>query len=198
MQPATQAALERIAQRDALLYDTTSLIDVDGAWAVLASEDPTLRGKRGEAFAHWLRQRALLSQAGEYAPFPNRPRERRALYRLADLLAVLEQLPALKEQFVATEKRSAAAKAAHPRAATVQAASTREKTEAALAHFNTKELALLERLRAQGYPRAAAVRAIEQTPTARLLALLEQVEAGVQAGTMYRPAAYLAAALEER
>jgi hypothetical protein len=48
------------------------------------------------------------------------------------------------------------------------------------------------------YPRAAAVRAIQQTPRAQLLALLERVEAGVQAGTMYRPAAYLAAALEGR
>jgi len=95
-------------------------------------------------------------------------------------------------------KRRTAARAAHPRAATLRAAQTRQATEQALAGFDAEALALLERLRRLHYPRAAAVRAIQQTPRAKLLALLERVEAGAQAGTMYRPAAYLAAALEDR
>ncbi|HEY7350739.1 MAG TPA: hypothetical protein VH599_20685 [Ktedonobacterales bacterium] len=198
MKPETQAALERAAQADALLYDTSILIDVDRAWAVLVCEDQTLRGKTAAAFARWLRQRGLLPQAGQYAPWPNRPRQRRALYQLADLLALVEQLTSQKAVFDASMKRRASAKAAHPRAAVVQATRTRQATAQALAGFDAEALALLERLRRLDYPRAAAVRAIQQTPRTQLLALLERVEAGVQSGALYRPAAYLAAALEER
>ncbi len=198
MKSETRAQLERAAQSDALLYDTTTFIDVERAWAILACEDPTLRGKTADEFAHWLRQRGLLSQAGGYAPAPGRPRQRRPLYRLADLLALLEQLPGIRVQFEASMKRRAAAKAAHPRAATLRAAQTRQATEQAIAGFDAEALALLERLRRLHYPRAAAARAIQQTPRAKLLALLERVESGTQAGTMYHPAAYLAAALEER
>ncbi len=197
MKPETRAALERAALADALLYDTSTLIDVDRAWAALACEDQTLRGKTAEDFARWLRQRALLPQAGQYAPAPNRPRQRRALYRLADLLALLAELPTHKAAFEASMKRREAGKAAHPRAATLRAARTRQATEQAIAGFGAEELAVLERLRALRYPRAAAVRAIQKKPRAQLLALLERVEAGVRAGTMYRPEAYLAAALEE-
>ncbi len=198
MKPETQAALERAAQADALLYDTSTLIDVERAWTAIACEDHALRGKTASEFARWLRQRALLPQAGQYTPAPNRPRQRRALYRLADLLTLLEQLPTHKATFEASMKRRTAGKAAHPRAATLRAARTRQATEQAIAGFDAEALALLERLRNLGYPRVAAVRAIQQTPRAQLLALLERVEAGVQAGTMYRPAAYLAAALEGR
>jgi hypothetical protein len=198
MKPETQAALERVAQADILLYDTSALIDVDRAWAALACEDAALRGKTADEFARWLRQRGLLPQAGHYAPAPNRPRQRRALYRLADLLALLEQLPTHKAAFETSLKRRAAGKAAHPRAAVVRAARTRQATNRALAAFDSEALALLERLRNLHYPRAAAVRAIQQTPRPQLLALLERVEAGVQSGAMYQPAAYLAAALEGR
>lgn len=198
MKPETQAMLERAAQTDALLYDTATLIDVDRAWAALACEDHALRGKTANEFARWLRQRGLLPQAGQYTPAPQRPRYRRALYRLADVLALLEQLSTHKAAFETSLKRRAAAKAAHPRAATRRAVQTRQETEQALATFDAEALALLERLRTLQYPRAAAVRAIQQTPRAQLLALLERVEAGVQSGAMYRPAAYLAAALGER
>lgn len=198
MKPETRTALERAAQTDALLYDTSTLIDVDRAWAALACEDRTLRGKTASEFARWLRQRGLLSQAGQYTPAPQRPRQRRPLYRLADVLALLTQLSTHRSAFEASLKRRAAARAAHPSAATRQAARTRQATEQALAGFDAEALALLERLRSLQYPRAAAVRAIQQTPRAHLLALLERVEAGVQSGAMYRPAAYLAAALEER
>ncbi len=197
MKPETQTALERSAQADALLYDTSTFIDVDRAWAVLASEDHSLRGKTAEAFARWLRQRGLLPQAGQYIPAPQRPRNRRALYRLSDLFTLLEQLPTHKATFEASMKRRATARAAHPRAAVIQAAKTRQATEQALAGFDAEALALLQRLRNLDYPRAAAVRAIQQTPRAQLLALLARVEAAVQAGSMYRPAAYLAAALGE-
>ncbi len=197
MKPATQTALERAAQTDALLYDTTTLIDVDRAWAVLACEDQTLRGKIVGEFVRWLRQRGLLPLAGEYAPAPQRPRQRRPLYRLADLLALLEQLSAHKALFEASMKRRAVAKAAHPRAATLQAAKTRQVTEQAIGGFDAEALVLLERLRTLQYPRAAAVRAIQQKPRAQLLALVDRVEAGVREGSMYRPAAYLAAALGE-
>jgi hypothetical protein len=95
-------------------------------------------------------------------------------------------------------KRRTTARAAHPRAASVRAAQTRQATKQALANFDAEALALLERLRNLDYPRAAAVRAIQQTPRAQLLALLVRVEAGVQSGSMYRPAAYLAAALGEQ
>jgi hypothetical protein len=195
MKPETQTALQRAAQADALLYDTSTFIDVDRTWAVLACEDHSLRGKTASEFARWLRQRGLLPQAGQYTPAPQRPRQRRAFYRLADVLALLEQLPTHKAAFEASMKRRTAAKAAHPRAASVRAAQTRQATEQALTGFDADELALLERLRALQYPRAAAVRAIQQTPRAQLLALLARVEAGVQSGSMYRPAAYLAAAL---
>jgi hypothetical protein len=198
MKPETQAALERSAQTDALLYDTSSLIDVMRAWAVFACEDQALRGKTAAEFARWLRQRGVLPQAGQYAPMPGRPRQRRPLYRLPDVLAVLEQLSTHKAAFEAAMKRSAAAKAAHPRAATLRAARTRQTTEQAIAGFDTEALAVLERLRNLHYPRAAAVRAIQQKPRAQLLALLERVEAGVRTGAMYRPEAYLAAALEEK
>jgi len=198
MKPETQARLERVAQSDALLYDTSALIDIDRAWTAIASEDATLRGKTANDFARWLRQRGLLPQAGQYAPAPNRPRQRRALYRLADVLAVLEQLPTLKAQYETSARRRAAAKAAHPRAATLRAAQTRQATEQTLAGFDAEALALLERFRQLKYPRAAAVRVIQQMPRARLSALLDRVEAGMQAGTMYHPAAYLAAALEEQ
>jgi hypothetical protein len=198
MKPQTQTVLERAAQTDALLYDTSTLIDVDRAWAAFACEDPTLRGKIAEEFARWLRQRGLLPQAGEYIPTPQRPRHRRALYRLADVYTLLEQLSTHKAVFEATMKRRAVAKAAHPRAATRQAAQTRQATEQAIAGFDAEALALLQRLRSLQYPRAAAVRAIQQKPRAQLLALLDKVEAGVQSGSMYRPAAYLAAALGER
>lgn len=198
MKPETQAALERAAQADMLLYDTSALIDVDRAWAALACEDAALRGKTAGEFARWLRQRGLLPQAGQYAPAPNRPRQRRALYRLADLIALLEQLPTHKATFESAMKRRAAGKAAHPRAAVVRAARTRQATNQALATFDAEALALLERLRNLQYPRSAAVRAIQQTPRPQLLALLERVEAGVQSGAMYQPAAYLAAALEGR
>lgn len=197
MKPQTQTALERAAQTDALLYDTSTLIDVDRAWAAIACEDQTLRGKIAGEFARWLRQRALLPQAGEYTPSPQRPRHRRPLYRLDDLLTVLEQLSTHKAAFAASMKRQAAARAAHPRAATLQAAKTRQATEQAIAHFDDDALALLKRLRNLQYPRAAAVRAIQQTPRAKLLALLDRVEEGVQSGSMYRPSAYLAAALGE-
>jgi hypothetical protein len=196
MRPETQAQLERAAQSDRLLYDTAVLIDADRAWVVLASEDQALRGKAAGEFARWLRQRGLLPHAGDYAPAPSRPRQRRPLYRLADLLSVLDQLATLKAQYEASAKRRAAARAAHPRTATLKAAQTRQDTERALASFDAEAVALLERLRQLQYPRAAAVRAIQHTPRARLIALLNRVEAGVQAGTMYRPAAYLAAALE--
>jgi hypothetical protein len=195
MKPETLTALERVAQTDALLYDTATLIDVDRAWTVLACEDHALRGKTAEEFAHWLRQRGLLPQAGQYAPSPQRPRQRRSLYRLADLRLLLEQLSTHKAAFEASLRRRASAKAAHPRAATLRAARTRQATEQAIAGFDAEALALLERLRTVHYPRAAAVRAIQQTPRAQLLALLERVEAGVRAGSMYHPAAYLAAAL---
>ena len=198
MKPETQTALERSAQADALLYDTSTLIDVDRAWAVLVCEDHSLCGKNASEFARWLRQRGLLPQAGQYTPAPQRPRQRRAVYRLADLLTLLEQLSTHKAVFEASMKRRTAAKAAHPRAATIHAAQTRQATEQALAGFDAEALALLERLRNLHYPRAAAVRAIQQTPRAQLLALLARVEAGVQSGSMYRPAAYLAAALGER
>jgi hypothetical protein len=198
MQAETQAMLAHIAQSDALLYDTATLIDADNAWRVIASEHPDLRGKTAQAFAAWLRQRGRFPHAGDYAPFPSRPRTRRPLYRLADLSSLLEQLPELHAQFVAAEQRRASARAAHPRAATRKAAQTRQASAAASATFDTESLALLERLRALKYPRAAAVRAIARQPHARLLALLERVEAGVQAGTLAHPAAYLAAALEDR
>ena len=198
MKPETRARLERVAQSDALLYDASTMIDTHRAWMVIAAEDPTLRGKTADEFARWLRQRGLLPQAGEYAPAPNRPRQRRTLYRLADVLALLEALPALKAQYAVSARRRAAAKAAHPRAAALRAAQTRQATEQAVAGFDAEALALLERFRQLKYPRAAAVRAIQQTPRARLVALLDRVEAGAQAGTMYRPASYLAAALEER
>lgn len=198
MKPETQAALERSAQTDALLYDTSTLIDVMRAWAVFACEDHSLRGKTAAEFARWLRQRGVLPQAGQYAPLPGRPRQRLPLYRLADVLAVLDQLSTHKAAFEAAIKRSAAAKAAHPRAATVRAAKTRQATEQTIASFDAEALALLERLRALHYPRAAAVRAIQQKPRRELLALLERVEAGVRAGMMYRPEAYLAAALEDK
>lgn len=197
MKPATQTALERAAQIDAILYDTSTLIDVDRAWAVLACEDPALRGKIVGEFVRWLRQRGLLPQAGEYTPAPQRPRQHRPLYRLADLLALLEQLSAQKSLFEASMKRRTAAKAAHPRAATLQAAKTRQVTEQAIGGFDAEALALLERLRTLHYPRAAAVRAIQQMPRVQLLALVTRVEAGVREGSMYRPAAYLAAALGE-
>ena len=196
MKPATGAELARAAQSDALLYDTAALIDVDRAWKAIACEDTTLRGKRAEEFARWLRQRGLLPQAGEYAPHPTRPRERRPLYRLADLQTLIEQLPALKAQYETFAKRRATAKAAHPRASTVQAARTRQATEQTISGFDAEALALLERLRSLGYPRAAAVRAIQQVPRSRLLTILKRVEAGVQERTMDHPAAYLAAALE--
>src|SRR5690348_7377545 len=135
MKATTQAELARAAQSDVLLYDTAIYIDVERAWKALALEDATLRGKRAEEFAHWLRQRGLLPQAGEYAPHPTRPRERRPLYRVPDVHALLEQLPSLKAQYEAFAKRRAAAKAAHPRAATVRAAQTRQATEQAIAGF---------------------------------------------------------------
>lgn len=196
MKPTTQAELARVAQSDALLYDTAILIDVERAWKALALEDSSLRGKRAEEFAHWLRQRGLLPQAGEYAPHPTRPRERRPLYRIPDVHMLIEQLPTLKAQYEAFAKRRAAAKAAHPRAATVRAAQTRQSTEQAIAGFDAESLALLERLRSLGYPRAASVRAIQQVPRPRLLTILTRVEAGVQERTLDHPAAYLAAALE--
>lgn len=196
MKPTTQAELARVAQSDALLYDTAILIDVERAWKALALEDSSLRGKRAEEFAHWLRQRGLLPQAGEYAPHPTRPRERRPLYRIPDVHMLIEQLPTLKAQYEAFAKRRAAAKAAHPRAATVRAAQTRQSTEQAIAGFDAEALALLERLRSLGYPRAASVRAIQQVPRPRLLTILTRVEAGVQERTLDHPAAYLAAALE--
>src|SRR5262245_60048931 len=105
MKPTTQAELARAAQSDALLYDTTALIDVDRAWKAIALEDTALRGKRAEEFAHWLRQRGLLPQAGEYAPHPARPRERCPLYRISDVHTLIEQLPALKAQYEAFAKR---------------------------------------------------------------------------------------------
>jgi hypothetical protein len=194
----TQALLERAPQSDALLYDTGTYISAERAWKALAAEDATLRGKTGEAFARWLRQRGLFSYAGQYAPFPSRPREKRPLYRLADLLALLEQLPTLKAQFSTAEKRRAAARAAHPRAATLRAAQTRQASKEAIAGFDAESLALLERFRRLKYPRAAAIRAIQKKPHGRLLALLERVDAGVQAGTLDHPAAYLAATLAER
>ncbi len=197
MKPATEAELARAAQSDALLYDTAAFIDVEHAWKAIALEDSSLRGKRAEEFAHWLRQRGLLPQAGEYAPHPTRPRERRPLYRIPDIHTLLEQLPTLKAQYEAFAKRRAAAKAAHPRAATVRAAQTRQATEQAIAGFDAESLALLERLRSLGYPRAASVRAIQQVPRPRLLTILKRVEAGVQERTLDHPAAYLAAALEE-
>src|SRR5579885_546143 len=178
MKPETQARLEQVAQSDALLYDTGTLIDTERAWTVIACEDASLRGKTADDFARWLRLR-------------------RPLYRLADVLALLEQLPALKAQYETSARRRAAAKAAHPRAATVRAKQTRQATEQAIAGFDAGALALLERFRRLHYPRAAAVRAIQQKPHDRLIALLDRVEAAVQAGTMYHPAAYLAAALEE-
>jgi hypothetical protein len=196
MKPETQAALERAAQTDALLYDTSTLIDIDRAWAALACEDRALRGKIASEFARWLRQRGLLPQAGQYTPAPQRQRQRRPLYRLADVLALLEQLSTHRAVFETSMKRRAAAKAAHPSAAAHKAAQTRQATEQALASFDAEALALLKRLRSLQYPRAAAVRAIQQTPRAELLTLLERVEAGVRSGTMYQPAAYLAAALE--
>lgn len=198
MKPQTQTVLERAAQTDALLYDTSTLVDVDRAWAAFACEDPTLRGKIAEEFARWLRQRGLLPQAGDYAPAPQRPRHRRPLYRLADVYTLLEQLATHKAVFEASMKRRATARAAHPRAATQRAAQTRQATEQAIAGFDAEALALLQRLRSLQYPRAAAVRAIQQKPRAQLLALLDKVEAGVQSGSMYHPAAYLAAALGER
>ncbi len=197
MKPTTQAELARIAQSDALLYDTAIFIDVERAWKAIALEDSSLRGKRAGEFAHWLRQRGLLPQAAEYAPLPTRPRERRPLYRVPDVHALIEQLSTLKAQYEAFAKRRAAAKAAHPRAATVRAAQTRQATEQAIAGFDAESLALLERLRSLGYPRAAAARAIQQVPRLRLLTILTRVEAGVQERTLDRPAAYLAAALEE-
>ncbi len=196
MRTETETELARAAQSDKLLYDTATLIDTERARKVLACEDTTLRGKRAEEFAHWLRQRGVLPQAGEYAPHPTRPREQRSLYRLADLCTILDQLPALRAQYESFAKRRAAAKAAHPRAATVKAVQTRQTTERTIAGFDAEALVLLERLRALGYPRAAAVRAIQRTPRKHLLQLVERVEAGVQDGSMYRPAAYLAAALE--
>ncbi len=197
MKPETQTRLEQVAQSDALLYDTTALIDTERAWAVIACEDAALRGKTANDFARWLRQRGLLPHAGQYAPTPTRPRQRRSLYRLADVLTLLEQLPTLKAQYETSARRRAAGKAAHPRAAAVRAKQTRQATEQAIAGFDAEALALLERFRRLQYPRAAAVRAIQQKPHARLSALLDRVEAAVQAGTMYHPAAYLAAALEE-
>lgn len=198
MKAETQALLERAPHSDALLYDTGTLISADRAWKAIATEDATLRGRTAEAFARWLRQRGLFPYAGQYAPFPNRPREKRPLYLLADLLTLLEQLPTLKAEFTAGEKRRAAARAAHPRAATLRAAQTRRASEEAIAGFDAEGLALLERFRRLKYPRAAAIRAIQQKPRARLLALLERVETGVKAGTLDHPAAYLAAALAER
>ncbi len=197
MKTETEAELARAAQNDALLYDTTTLIDVDRAWKALSCEDPTLRGKKAQGFARWLRQRGVLPLAGEYAPHPSQPRERRSLYRLADVYALIEQLPVLKTQYDTFARRQAAAKAVHPRAATRKAVQTRQATDQQIAGFNAEELALLERLRQLGYPRAAAVRAIKQVPRKQLLSLLARVEAGIQDGTLYHPAAYLAAALEE-
>ena len=196
MKPETEAEFERAAQSDALLYDTVTLIDTERAWKALASEERALRGKRAELFTHWLRQRGLLPHVGSYAPHPTRPREKRPLYSLADLRSVLEQLPALLGQYEAFIKRQAAAKASHPRAAAVKAAQTRQATEQAIAGFDAETLALLERLRALGYPRADAVRALERAHREQLVRLVERVEAGVQDGSMYRPAAYLAAVLE--
>jgi hypothetical protein len=198
MKAETQAVLERTAQSDALLYDSSAFIDADRAWQAIASEDPDLRGKAAEAFARWLRQRGLFPHAGQYTPAPSRPRQKRPLYRLSDLHALLEQLPTLKTQFISAEKRRAAARAAHPRAATRQAAQTRRASEAAIAGFDAESLAILERFRRLKYSRAAAIRAIQHKPRASLLALLERVEGGVEAGTLVHPAAYLAAALEER
>ncbi len=198
MKAETQALLERAAQSDAVFYDITAFLDAERAWKAIASEDAALHGRTAEAFAQWLRRRGLFPYAGQYAPFPNRPREKRSLYRLADLLALLEQLPTLKADFLASEKRRATAKAAHPRAATRRAAQTRQASEEAIATFDAESLALLERFRRLKYPRAAAIRAIQQKPRARLLTLLDRVEAGVQSGTLDHPAAYLAAALAER
>ncbi len=198
MKAETQAVLEHVPHSDALLYDTDTLISADRAWKAIAAEDAALRGKTAEVFARWLRRRGLFPYAGQYAPFPSRPREKRPLYRLADLLTLLEQLPTLKAEFTAAEKRRSAARATHPRAATLRARQTRRASEEAIAGFDAEGLALLERFRHLKYPRAAAIRAIQQKPRARLLALLERVETGVKAGTLDHPAAYLAAALTER